>query len=162
MKQILLKRMWTALVVALSPGFVPEASAQYLQIGEADFTKTFKLSQNPRINFNAAGGITVVDGEQSVDFAFAQIGKIKFMQGDPATGGIALPASADVSVSRDGDRFVFSDAASAAVYSMTGVKIMESDVSADSPLDISSLGRAIYLMSVAGRNNKSFTVKFYK
>ena len=159
MKQILLKRMWTALVVALSPGFVPEASAQYLQIGEADFTKTFKLSQNPRINFNAAGGITVVDGEQSVDFAFAQI---KFMQGDPATGGIVLPASADVSVSRDGDRFVFSDAASATVYSMTGVKIMESDVSADSPLDISSLGRGIYLMSVAGRNNKSFTVKFYK
>ncbi len=151
--------MWTALVVALSPGFVPEASAQYLQIGEADFTKTFKLSQNPRINFNAAGGITVVDGEQSVDFAFAQI---KFMQGDPATGGIVLPASADVSVSRDGDRFVFSDAASATVYSMTGVKIMESDVSADSPLDISSLGRGIYLMSVAGRNNKSFTVKFYK
>lgn len=45
---------------------------------------------------------------------------------------------------------------------MTGVKIMESDVSADSPLDISSLGRGIYLMSVAGRNNKSFTVKFYK
>lgn len=97
-----------------------------------------------------------------MDFAFAQIGKIKFMQGDPATGGIALPASADVSVSRDGDCFVFSDVASAAVYSMTGVKIMESDVSADSPLDISPLGRGIYLMSVAVRNNKSFTVKFYK
>lgn len=162
MKQILLKRMWTVLFVAFLPCIAPDVSAQYLQIGEADFTKTFKLSQNPRINFNAGGGITVVDAGQSVDFAFGQIGKIKFMQGDPATGGIMMPEAVDVSVRRQGNLFLFGDDATAVVYSMTGVRILESKVSANSPLDISSLGRGVYLMSVADGNNKSFTIKFYK
>ena len=153
--------MWAALAVTLSLGFAHEVSAQYLQIGEADFAKTFRLSQNPRINFNA-DGITVIDGEQSVDFAFGRIGKIQFMQGEPSTDGIALPAMADVEVSRAGDRFIFSEDAVAAVFSMTGVRVMESKVSADAPLDISLLGHGIYLMSVTGINNKSFTIKFYK
>ncbi len=148
-------------LTTLAASYAPDVSAQYLRIGGPDNAKTFKLADNPKIYFKA-NGLTVTDDVTSVDFSYAQIGKLEFKNGQPTESSVNSPVDTELQVSRNGDSFLFGSNAEVSVFSCQGALVSKCAVTAGSELSISHLNSGIYVMLLTDSNNKTKTLKIRK
>ena len=142
-------------------GVMPCMQAQYLRIGAAGHQKNYPLSENPKI-YVSPDGITVSAGDREEHFDFSQTGRIDFMQGTPVPSGINVIEAPATLVSREGDMFSFSEAATARIFTLSGTMLVEAAVSPGRPLCVSSLEPGLYMIAVTANNNKPTTLKFRK
>lgn len=161
MIKLLRKVVLAGALATLAVSYAPDVSAQYLRIGGPDNARTFKLSDNPKIYFNA-DGLTVTDNSTSVDFSYAQIGRIEFKQGQPTESSVSTPVDTELQVCRQGDSFTFGSDAMVSVYSCQGALVSKCEMKAGVPLSLAHLDNGIYVMLVTDSNNKTKTLKIRK